>query len=177
MVKNYGTVNIDSDDLKEFINKLNSAGKGRFRKDLLLFLEGIGVDFLRVVQDEIINKDNLDSRLLIKSFDKDSENNIFILNRADMSVEVGTNVDYASYVNDGHWLNPKGVDKRFVPGHWDENRFIYEPGANTGMMLKQHWIEGSHYFDGAVHDMERMIPIMLEEKLQQWAEEYFEDFL
>ncbi len=45
------------------------------------------------------------------------------------------------------------------------------------MLLKQKWIEGSHYFDEAVRLMERIAPMYMEEKMQEWLEKYFSDFL
>lgn len=171
MAKRY--VSIEATDIKKFVNKLNNAGRGDFQKELALFIEGIGEEFLRIVQDEIIRKQTVDTRLLLNSFQRSADGNMFVLKEGDLIIEVGTNVEYASYVNDGHWLNPKGVQTRFVPGHWTGDRFIYEPGANTGMLLKQKWIEGSHYWDYAIDAMEKMLPGLMEEKVQQWLQEYF----
>ncbi len=171
MAKRY--VSIEATDIKKFVNKLNNAGRGDFQKELALFIEDIGEEFLRIVQDEIIRKQTVDTRLLLNSFQRSADGNMFVLKEGDLIIEVGTNVEYASYVNDGHWLNPKGVQTRFVPGHWTGDRFIYEPGANTGMLLKQKWIEGSHYWDYAIDAMEKMLPGLMEEKVQQWLQEYF----
>lgn len=170
-------VSIETTELRKFVDKLRTAGKGQFQKDLLIFLEGIADDFLRIVEDEIIRTQTVDTRLLLNSFHKGSEDNVYILSQEDMTIEVGTNVTYASYANDGHWTNPKGVATRWVPGHWNGEHFVYEPGAKTGMFLKQKWVDGSHYFDNAIDCMERMIPNLLERKLQQWADKYFSEFL
>ena len=87
--------------------------------------------------------------------------------------EVGTNVKYAEYADKGHWLNPKGVNTRFVPGYWQGEHFIYEPGAKTGMLLKQKWIEGSHYWGDAVRCIEDMLPGLMEQKMEQWLQQFF----
>lgn len=166
-------VSIEAPEIKEFVNRLNGAARGEFRKELALFIEGVGVEFLRVVQDEIIRKQTVDTRLLLNSFQKSANENVFEMKEGDLTVEVGTNVTYASYVNSGHWLNSKGVQTRFVPGHWNGDRFIYEPGAKTGMVLKQKWIEGSHYWDDAIRIMEEMLPGLMEAKIQQWLQSYF----
>ena len=88
-------------------------------------------------------------------------------------LEVGTSVEYAGYVNDGHWTNTKGVERRFVPGYWEGDRFIYDPAAKGGMMLKQHWVEGKHYWESALRILDRIYPELLEAKLQEWLDSYF----
>lgn len=169
---------IDATELRRFVERLNQAGRGKeFEKELSRFLDAIAVEFLSYVQDFIIQAGSVDTRLLLNSFQKSGEGSVFIAQEGGLQIEVGTNVEYASFVNDGHWLNPKGVDMRWVPGEWQGERFIYQPGAKTGMLLKQKWIEGSHYFDDAIRLMERMAPQFMERKMQQWLEQYFSDFV
>lgn len=170
-------VSIDSAEFKRFVRKLERAGRGDFKKELKKFLDGIGEEFLRIVQDEIIRTQTVDTRLLLNSFQKGTADGIYELQEGNLTLEVGTNVDYASYVNDGHWTNPQGVATRWVPGIWSGDRFIYQPGAKTGMLLKQKWVEGSHYFESAVRILETMMPRLMEVKLQQWIEQYFSEFL
>ena len=98
---------------------------------------------------------------------------VWELSDGDLTLEVGTNVEYAGYVNDGHWTNPKGVQRRWVPGYWEGDRFIYDPSAKTGMLLKQHWVEGAHYFESALRIYEKMFQTEAENKLQEWLERYF----
>ena len=171
-------VSIDTTELRRFIERLNQAGRGKeFEKELSRFLDAIAVEFLSYVQDFIIQAGSVDTRLLLNSFQKSGEGSVFIAQEGGLQIEVGTNVEYASFVNDGHWLNPKGVDMRWVPGEWQGERFIYQPGAKTGMLLKQKWIEGSHYFDDAIRLMERMAPQFMERKIEQWLGQFFSDFL
>ena len=171
-------VSIDATELRRFVERLNQAGRGKeFEKELSRFLDAIAVEFLSYVQDFIIQAGSVDTRLLLNSFQKSGEGNVFFAQEGGLQIEVGTNVEYASFVNDGHWLNPRGVDMRWVPGEWQGERFIYQPGAKTGMLLKQKWIEGSHYFDDAIRLMERMAPQFMERKMQQWLEQYFSDFV
>lgn len=171
-------VSIDATELRRFVERLNQAGRGKeFEKELSQFLDAIAVEFLSYVQDFIIQAGSVDTRLLLNSFQKSGEGSVFIAQEGSLQIEVGTNVEYASFVNDGHWLNPRGVDMRWVPGEWQGERFIYQPGAKTGMLLKQKWIEGSHYFDDAIRLMERMAPQFMERKMQQWLEQYFSDFV
>lgn len=171
-------MSIDTTELRRFIERLNQAGRGKeFEKELSRFLDAIAVEFLSYVQDFIIQAGSVDTRLLLNSFQKSGEGNVFIAQEGGLQIEVGTNVEYASFVNDGHWLNPRGVDMRWVPGEWQRERFIYQPGAKTGMLLKQKWIEGSHYFDDAIRLMERMAPQSMERKIEQWLGQFFSDFL
>ena len=166
-------VEVDLTEFKAFVSRLKNAASGDFKKELTLFMNGLGTEFLRVVEDEIIRRKVMDTRLLLASFHEGGEGNVWAIDDDGLTLEVGTNVTYAKYVNDGHWTNPKGVDKRFVPGRWEGDKFIYDPSAKTGMVLKQKWVEGSHYFDSAVRIFEKMFPNILEVKLQEWLDKYF----
>ena len=152
---------------------MERAAKGDFRKEFENFLEAVGNEFLRVLQDEIIRRNVLDTRLLLASFEKGSTGNVWSIEEGGLTLEVGTNVSYASYVNDGHWTNTKGVARRWVPGYWSGDRFIYDPSAKTGMLLKQKWVEGAHYWESALRIIERIYPEALERKLQEWLDSYF----
>lgn len=165
----------DFDEYSAFFARLKQAANGDFKKELTLFLEGLGLEFLRLVEDEIIRRKVMDTRLLLASFHKGDDGNTWELDEGQASLEVGTNVDYAAYVNDGHWTNKKGQESRFIPGSWQGDRFIYQPGAKTGMVLKQKWVEGSHYWEAALRIMERLYPELLEAKLQGWLDRYFAD--
>lgn len=165
-------VDIDMSEFKEFFGNVGAA-KGDFRKEFELFLEGLGNEFLRILQDEIVRRQVMDSRLLLSSFEKDSEGNVWSIQEGGLVLEVGTNIEYAGYVNDGHWTNPKGVERRFIPGYWEGDRFIYDPAAKGGMMLKQHWVEGKHYWESALRILDKIYPEMLENKLQEWLDSYF----
>ncbi|MDD3029766.1 MAG: HK97 gp10 family phage protein [Alphaproteobacteria bacterium] len=169
-------INIDMSEYAAFFERMKQAGNGEFERSIKLFLEGLGYEFLRIVEDEIIRMQVVDTWLLLASFDKGASGNVWTAEDGGLSLEVGTNVEYASYVNDGHWANKKGVSVRFVPGIWSGDRFIYQRGASTGMMLKQQWVEGYHYWESALNIMERMIPKLLDAKLQSWLDEYFDKF-
>lgn len=164
---------VDTSELERFFATVDKAAKGGFRKDLELFLEGIGEEFLRILQDEIVRRKVMDSRLLLNSFERGGDGNVFRIEEGGLALEVGTSVNYAGYVNDGHWTNPKGVAVRFVPGYWEGFRFIYDPSAEGGMVLKQHWVEGAHYWESALRILDRMFPELLDRKLQEWIDAYF----
>lgn len=176
-------VEYDFKEFKDFFQRVGAAARGDFRKELELFLEGIGEQFLQLVQDEIIRREVTDSRLLLNSFERGSENGVWTISEGGMALEVGTNVEYAAYVNNGHWtIDPtkgkhfllrNGEMARFVPGKWDGDHFIYDPNSETGMVLKQQWIEPQPYFDSAFRILEKMFPRMAEQKLQEWLDKYF----
>lgn len=166
-------VEFDMSEMREFFQTLEKAAKGDLRKEMELFLEGLGNEFLRILQDEIIRRQVMDSRLLLASFEKDGDGNVWRMQEGGLVLEVGTNLDYAGYVNDGHWTNTKGVERRWVPGYWQGDRFIYDPAADSGMMLKQHWVEGKHYWDSALRILDTIYPELLERKLQEWLDSYF----
>lgn len=170
------TVEFDMSEFRAFFDRMEKAAKGDFRKEFELFLEGIGNEFLRILQDEIIRRKAIDSRMLLASFEKGGAGNVWKLTDGGLTLEVGTNVSYASYVNDGHWTNPKGVDRRWVPGSWQGDRFVYDPSADTGMLLKQQWVEGKHYWESALRILNEIYPDILEKKLQEWLDSYFGGF-
>ena len=166
-------VDFDTAGADKFFDALEAAARGEFRKELELFLEGVGNEFLRIVEDEIIRRKVLDTRLLLASFHKGDGNNLWELTEGNLTLEVGSTLEYAGYVNDGHWTNPKGVDRRFVPGYWQGDRFIYDPTAEGGMVLKQHFVDGKPYFDSALRILDKMLPEFLDKKLQEWLDNYF----
>ena len=172
-------VTFDTVELENFVKRLGKAAQGDFKRALNKFLEGLGMEFLRILQDEIVRRNVLDYRLLLHSFQKGDGENVWTLDENGLTLEVGTNVEYAKFVNDGHWTNPKGIERRFVPGHWEKangkDRFIYTPGEKTGMVLKMKWVEGSHYWESSIRILEKLYPELLEKKLQSWLDEYFKE--
>lgn len=167
------TVSFDFSSFNNFFNRLNQAANGDFRKELAVWMQGLGAEFLRIVEDEIIRREVVDTRLLLASFHEGGDGNVWEIKDGGLTLEVGTNVKYAAFVNDGHWTNPKGVPVRFVPGRWKGSRFIYDPNAKTGMILKQKWVEGKHYWESAVNIFEKLFPDILDAKLQEWLDKYF----
>lgn len=167
-------VEIDCSELEQFISQVEAAGNGEFKKAVQNFLIELGYKFLEIVQEQIIEKNVMDTRLLLTSFQKGSEGNIWKLKSGGMSLEIGTNVKYASYVNDGHWTVKKGEKQRWVPGRWKENgKFEYDPKAKTGMLLKQNWIKETKYWEDSIDAINKLIPRYLEKKLSEWLSNYF----
>ena len=169
-------IEIDMSEYEAFFARLKQAGGGAFKKAIQTFFEGLGMDFLRIIQDEIIRMDALDTRLMLASFHKGADDNTWEVSDGGLTLTVGSTLDYAAWVNDGHWANPAGVHVRFVPGSWQGDRFRYEPGANKGMILKQQWVEGYHYWESGLRILQETMPEILERKLQVWLNDYFSDF-
>ncbi|MDR1408851.1 MAG: HK97 gp10 family phage protein [Oscillospiraceae bacterium] len=175
----------NTDEARIFFEEMKLAGNGGLlKKELQLFLEEIAIQFLTILQNAVQGDYGeeyraMATRNLQHSFMREDSASVFELDAEALSATVGTNTEYASHVNDGHWLNPGGVEKRFVPGHWtgppgdSAAQFIYEPGAETGMVLKQRWVEGRHFWEKSLEELEKLIPGFLEYKMQQWLDRYF----
>ena len=133
------------------------------------FLEERGEEFLDIVQSKIQNAGNVDTKKLLSSFTKGGAGNIWELNTGGLTLTIGTNVEYAKWVNDGHRQQPG----RFIPGFWEGNHFRYSPGAKSGMVLKASFVMGSHYFDKAVQDLERIFPERTKTSFEQFFRRYF----
>ncbi|MEK4030698.1 HK97 gp10 family phage protein [Pseudobacillus sp. FSL P4-0506] len=154
--------------LKQFMKQVEKAADRDLKKEFGLWLEGMGMDFLALIQDEIIRTETVDTRRLLNSFSRGDSESVWSINSGGLTLEIGTNLKYAGYANDGHFQR-----KRFVPGYWRGDRFVYDPGANTGMMLREKWVEGSHYWDNALVIFERIFERSLERRLQQWLDTTF----
>lgn len=157
---------------KNFFDKLKKASGGQIEKEIPLWLEALGIELLRITEDEIKNLQVVDTRKLLQSFTKDDENNVWRISNGGLSIEVGTSLHYAAHVNYGHNLNPKGVETRFVPGVWHGDHFEYIPGAKTGMVLKQQYIDPQPYWSHAMDIFKKMFPELVNAKFRQWIRRY-----
>lgn len=81
-----------------------------FGTDLNEYVDAMGFTFLGEVRREILRQQLVDTRLLVNSFQKGGLSNVW--ERGIATIEVGTSVDYAKYVNEGHWTVN---NKSFVP--------------------------------------------------------------
>lgn len=169
-------IEVDFSEMNAFVARLSTAS-GDFQKELSNFIEALGYEFLDIVQDRIIQKGNVDTGAMLSSFEKGASGNVWKLSSGDFSLEVGSDIKYAAYVNDGHWTNGKGEIGRWIPGTWNGDKFTYDPNAKTGMYLRQQWVEGSHYFDEAEKVMNKLVPKFVEKKLEAWLNSYFSEFI
>ena len=166
-------IEIDFSEVKAFLEKTTKAASGDFKREAAAIVEEIGNNLLSTIESEIIKHKSVNTRKLLGSFKKGGSENVWEISDDGLTLEVGTNVEYAKFVNDGHWMNSPGVEMRFVPGMWSGGKFTYSPGAKTGMMLRQQWVEGKHFMESAVRIVEKMIPDLLESRIQQWLDNYF----
>ena len=152
---------IDISQLETFVSELDAA-QTQIKFMIAEILDDAGEEFLDLVQNEITNAGNVDTRVLLSSFSKGSGYGVYELDIGELTLTVGTNVEYAQWVNDGHSQQPG----RFIPGFWQGGRFIYQPGASTGMVLKASFVEGSHFFDSAERDMENRFPRIISDAME-----------
>lgn len=132
-------------------------------------LKEAGEEFLDIVQEVIQSEGNVDMGKLLASFTKGGAGNIWELDLGGLVLTVGTNVEYAKWVNDGHKQTPG----RFVPGFWEGDHFRYSPGASSGMVLKASFVMGSHYFDKSVQVFAKVFPEMATSAFEQFFRRYF----
>lgn len=153
----------------EFVNELEKK-RSTIRTEMAEWAEALAFQLLEEVQREIIRTNTVDTRNLLSSFTKGEKDNVFEMREGGLSFEVGTHVEYAEWVNSGHWtINPaSGISSRWVPGYWSGSRFTYDKDAKTGMLLKMKWVKGKFYWNNALKIYERMFQKSLEKKLEQW---------
>ncbi|GED14872.1 HK97 gp10 family phage protein [Aneurinibacillus migulanus] len=152
-------------DLDSFVKQINRVADGELKRDMAVWLEATGFQFLEEIQREIIRLEVVDTRRLLTSFTKGDSGNVWQITKGGLSLEIGTNVDYARFVEEGH-----AQSRRWLPGRWEGGSFVYDKDAKTGMMLKAKWIEGRHYFDNALSIFEEIFGKSLERNLDHWIE-------
>jgi hypothetical protein len=86
------------------------------------------------------------------------------------TVVVLNNLVYASYVEYGHRQQPG----RFIPGYWEGERFVYDPDAEGGMVLKNSWVKGRFMLTISTQELEVQAPAILEKKLYTFLKGRFD---
>jgi len=165
-------IQIDLSEFKRFIEYCRRAERNTTAA-LAIAMEMLGMDLLDTVTEYILSENIVDTRRLLSSFQRGDGDNVFVSSDGGLTLEVGTKLEYAKYVEDGHWTCKPGEIGRWVPGNWSGDRFIYDPGVKTGMYLKQRFIDGKHYFEHAVNIEQQMMPKFLEKELEKFIQEYF----
>lgn len=83
--------------------------------------------------------------------------------------EIGTNVEYALYVNDGHVQH-----RRFLPISYlsagGRGKYI-QPGNTKGIMLKEKYIPGKHFLEKGMRQAEPRLKTIGESFMQQIGRE------
>ena len=159
---------MDVSEIDDFVRRCEAA-----QADLKPYagkaLEEIGEQFLLMVQSSIKRAGNVDYGKLLASFEKGGADNVWNIDLGALTLEVGSTLDYAKYVNDGHKQQPG----RFIPGYWEGSHFRYSPGAKSGMVLKASAVPGSAFFSQAVQALESRLPEMLKNSFEQFFRRYF----
>lgn len=166
---------LEIDGLDEFMTSIQKAIDGELKDQMELWLDAMGMEFLDLIQDEVMRTETVDTRRLLNSFEKGDRDNFWSVSDGGLTLDVGTNLEYASFANDGHFtINPsKGLDRRWVPGYWRGDRFVYSPGSDTGMLLKLTWVDGTGYWDSALAIFQKVFDKSLERRLQEWLDATF----
>jgi hypothetical protein len=113
---------------------------------------------------------SIDTGGLWGSFNKGGAGNIW---NADMKsgnfrLVVGSNLEHAKYINDGFKRA-----RRWVPGVVDGNGiFRYQPGAKTGIMLKEGQFRGVRFFDVAFSELEKFVPEIVNYEVRRLLDEW-----
>lgn len=159
---------IEVQELEAFARKCEAAAAD-LKPYMGDMLDKIGEEFLKLVQQSIRAKGNVDFGKLLASFQKGGAGNIYQLDAGALTLTVGSSIDYAEYVNKGHRQTPG----RFVPGVWEGSHFRYVPGAKTGMVLKASHVKGSGFFDVAERAAENTLETYAERAFNQFWARYF----
>lgn len=156
---------IDTKQFDDFARKFNQLATSDIKTQLLKLLEHSGKTFLNLVEEHLRGSQRSNTDELLKSFKKGGNHNVWTMDASgsNIQIEVGSELEYASFVNDGHWQ-----EARWVPGIWSGNTFQYEAGAKTGMMLKAQFVEGEHYWDAALLAYEAIFEREAEQMMQIW---------
>ena len=128
--------------LDQLINQLERVSVD-MNAQVSLWLEAMGYELLQEIQNQIIDMKVVDTRRLLNSFGPGGGggDRIWKFNRGKLILELGTNVEYARALNDGHWTR-----------------------------AKTRWVNGRPYFDLAFEIFQRIFYASLEGKLGDWLE-------
>lgn len=161
---------IDISQLQDFARRCEAC-KADLKPYVAEFLKDAGEEFLNIVQDAIKGAGNVDTGRLLSSFTRGGNGNIwkFSDSGSGLNLTIGTNVEYAKWVNDGHRQQPG----RFIPGYMNGEKFVYQAGCSTGIVLKASFVKGSHFFDKSIEMLERMFPEMAYKSFEQFFQRYF----
>ncbi|MEK5376564.1 HK97 gp10 family phage protein [Paenibacillus sp. FSL P2-0173] len=140
----------DFDGLARRFRRIADEGMERILRNIA---EAAGETLLNLIIDEIDRQDLIDTGAMWQSFSRGDDNNVWEwdVDRNAITLELGSNLPYAQWINDGYTIEKA----HFVPGYWNGGgSFVYDPSAKTGFMAKPRSFIGRHYFDIAVEHLE-----------------------
>ena len=81
--------------------------------------------------------------------------------------KLANNMEYASYVNDGHRM-----DRHFVPGLYvnpDSGLLEYDPAANTGIVVgtKTKYVKGEYMADKGIEEYQKAVREILDKAIEE----------
>ena len=79
--------------------------------------------------------------------------------------EVGTNVEYALYVNDGHVQHERFLPIQYISVR-GRGKYI-QPGNTKGIMLKEKYIPGKHFLENGMRQAEPHMKNLIESFMEQ----------
>ncbi len=156
-------------NLDEFRRKLERLEKHEMEKIMAVIVYELGERLLAAIQDEIDRQNLIDTGTLWNSFTQGGDGNIWVFDqdRDTLTLEVGSNLTYAEYLNDGYTIE-KG---HFVPGYWNSvGKFIYDPDAKGGFWARPRSFIGRKYFDIALHGFQGGVKKLIENRLEKELE-------
>ncbi|WP_236781901.1 HK97 gp10 family phage protein [Aneurinibacillus sp. XH2] len=158
------TVNIH--DFDGLYRKLQEMQHGVIEKVIRNIVEALGETLLNELIEEIGRQDLIDTGTLWNSFTRGDEENVWEwdIDRNAITLEVGSNLSYARYLNDGYTIEKT----HFVPGYWNSGgSFIYAPSAKTGFMARPRTFIGRTYFDITVQHFEGGMNELIVQRLEK----------
>ena len=115
------------------------------------------------IKDELENGKHVDTSRLISSI------SVFGEGRPQDYIEVGTNVEYALYVNDGHVQHKRRLkaDRLTVGG---KTKYLKNRNQ-TGITLSERYVAGSFFMEKGMQDAKPRLNRLVESFLQQIGRE------
>ncbi|MCM3699196.1 HK97 gp10 family phage protein [Paenibacillus macerans] len=157
----------DFDGLARRFRQLADDGIERILRNIA---EAAGEALLNLIIDEIDKQNLIDTGALWQSFSRGEDGNVWEwdVDRNALVLEVGSNLPYAKYLNDGYTIEKA----HFIPGYWNRGgSFVYDPSAKTGFLAKPRSFIGRRYLDIATDNfkggMNEFIMLRLERELER----------
>lgn len=110
----------------------------------------------------------VDTGGLWNSLSRGRKGNVWTYNgsKGKFSLCVGSSVAYARFINDGYTMRTP----HWVPGTIDGNgKFIYQPGAKTGIWVRPRVHKGVRFFDIGFEEMKKEAPEIVKYELERFA--------
>lgn len=153
------------DGFDEFVKRFsNMVDKWEEKKAVLLKRMG------NIYHEEVIPLVPVDTSRLVDS--------IFVGGVEDDSIEVGTNVEYALYVNDGHVQHKRFLPIRYISAGGKKalvskygDKYKGKKGGIKGVMLQEKYIPGKHFMEKGLTNAKPRLETLVDSFLQETFKE------